>query len=98
MGKANPADSGGQSEMGIDCQKISINDAIIDTINYAQMSEDLIAYAKGARFDLIETLAQKMAEFIRQHYPITQLKLSLEKPGAISQAKTVGVVIEREFV
>ncbi|MFA6036489.1 MAG: dihydroneopterin aldolase [Legionellales bacterium] len=85
-------------EMGIDCKKISETDDIHATLNYALMSEQLIAFAKQARFELIETLAQKIAEFIHQHYPsIKHLKLSLEKPGALAKVKTVGVVIERDF-
>lgn len=86
-------------EMGIDCKKISETDDIHATLNYALMSEQLIAFAKQARFDLIETLAEKIAEFIHAHYPsIKQLKLSLEKPGALAHAKTVGVVIERNYI
>lgn len=85
-------------EMGIDCQKISVTDSIEFTHNYALLSEQLIAYAKVAKYDLIETLAEKLAQFIHQEYPmITQLKLTLEKPGAIAHAKTVGVIIERTY-
>ncbi len=85
-------------EMGIDCKTISLTDSIESTHNYALLSEQLIAFARVAKYDLIETLAEKLAQFIHQEYPmIKQLKLSLEKPGAIPHAKTVGVIIERTF-
>lgn len=85
-------------EIGIDCQKISVVDSIDAAINYAQLAETLINHARSVRYDLIETLAEKLADFIHHEYPmIKQLKLSLEKPGAIPNVKAVGVTIEREY-
>lgn len=85
-------------EMAVDCKKISLSDSILDTPNYAQMSDELITFAGQQNCHLIETLAEKIAQFIHQQYPtIKQLKLTLEKPGAILRAQTVGVVIERDY-
>ena len=44
---------------------------------------------------MIETLAQRMATFLMSNYQIPWLKLSIGKPGAVHNADTVGVVIER---
>ena len=85
-------------EMGVDCAHISKSDDIAATLDYVKLSDDLKRFAGEAKFDLIETLVEKMATFIHQHYPdIKHLKLTLEKPGALPGAKTVGVVIERTF-
>ncbi|MGA2654677.1 MAG: dihydroneopterin aldolase [Gammaproteobacteria bacterium] len=85
-------------EIGIDCTAISKSDDIGSTLNYALLSEQLIAFAHTQKNDLIETLVEKLAQFIHQEYPmIKQLKLSLEKPGAIPNAKTVGITIERIY-
>jgi FolB domain-containing protein len=84
-------------EMGIDCQIISQDDRIHSTIDYVTLTTQLTNLAATLRCELIETLVEKIADYIHQHYPaILYLKLSLEKPGAISGA-TVGVVIERNY-
>jgi 7,8-dihydroneopterin aldolase/epimerase/oxygenase len=85
-------------EMGIDCKQIAQTDALNATIDYVQMVDKLTAFAASAKFDLIETLIEKIAQFLHQHYSvIKQLKISLDKPGAMAQAKTVGVMIERIY-
>ncbi len=85
-------------EMGIDCARISLNDAIEATIDYAVLVDKLTAFAATAHCQLIETLAENMATFIHQHAPqIKHLKLSLEKPGALAKVRKVGVIIERAF-
>ncbi len=86
-------------EIGLDCKKIALTDKIETTVNYALLAEQLSAFAIDERNELIETLAEKLAKFIHQNHPtISQLKLSLEKPGAIPGAKSVGVIIERKYI
>jgi dihydroneopterin aldolase len=78
-------------ELETDCKKISATDDINMAINYAELSERVQAYVAGTSFQLIETLAQNIAELIQNEFGVQKLTLTLYKPGAVPTAKTVGV-------
>ena len=84
-------------EMQVDAAQIGQSDDLAQTVDYAAMAEKLGVFASGQSFKLIETLVEKLAEHIHQHFAVKQLKINLQKPGAVPQAKSVGVVIERTF-
>jgi dihydroneopterin aldolase len=44
---------------------------------------------------LLETLAERMAAFLMSQFHIPWLQLTIGKPGAVHNAATVGVEIER---
>jgi dihydroneopterin aldolase len=48
-----------------------------------------------SRFGLVETLAERCAEIVMREFGVQWLRLKLSKPGAVSAAKNVGVIIER---
>lgn len=72
------------------------NDTLAETIDYADISEKLTAFISQSKFNLIEKLADSICEWLFNHYPMQKIQLTLRKPNAIPQAKTVGVIIERE--
>ena len=44
---------------------------------------------------LLETLAERLAAYLRTQFNIPWLRLTIGKPGAVHNAITVGVEIER---
>ena len=50
---------------------------------------------ENSQFQLIETLAEKVAALILEEFPVTFVELRLSKPGAIRGSDNVGVVIFR---
>lgn len=65
------------------------------TINYQQLHDQLLEFAKAEKTLLLETLATNIANFIFANFPTTKLWLKLAKPTALKQASNVGVIIER---
>ena len=82
-------------EMGTDIRTAAASDTIDDTLNYKAVSKRIIAFVEGNRFQLIETLAEKIAELLLKEFKLPWLKLTVSKPGAVSAAGNVGVIIER---
>ncbi|WP_293368674.1 dihydroneopterin aldolase [Nevskia sp.] len=82
-------------EMGVDIREAAASDRIRDAVDYSAVADEIIKLAAARRFQLIETLAETIARMVFERFPITTLRLSIGKPGAIDTAKTVGVRIER---
>lgn len=82
-------------EMGVDIREAAASDRIRDAVDYSAVADEIIKLAAARRFQLIETLAETIARKVFERFPITTLRLSIGKPGAIDTAKTVGVRIER---
>lgn len=82
-------------ELGTDIQPASKTDDLVLTLDYAAISARVIEYIQAAEFQLIETLAENVAQLLMIEFSIPWLKLTLYKPGAVSDAETVGVIIER---
>lgn len=82
-------------ELGTDIRGAASDDALAHTLDYAAISQRVIAIAQQDVVELLETLAEKVASSLMQEYGIPWLRLTLHKPGAVPQARSVGVRIER---
>lgn len=82
-------------EMAADNQRAATTDAIEDALDYKAVSKRLISFVGAAEFFLVETLAERCAEIVRNEFDVPWLTLRLDKPGAVTGSKSVGVMIER---
>ena len=82
-------------EMAFDNRKPASTDTIEDTLDYKAVSKRLIAFVEGSHFELVETLAERCAQIVREEFRVPWLRLKLSKPGAVRGSKAVGVIIER---
>ncbi|MDH5737106.1 MAG: dihydroneopterin aldolase [Gammaproteobacteria bacterium] len=82
-------------EMAWDIQRAAQTDNIEDTLDYKAVSKRLIEYIESSSFFLVESLAEKSAEIILKEFNVSHVRLKLSKPGALSSARDVGVIIER---
>lgn len=82
-------------EMATDIQKAAASDHIDDTLDYKAVSKRLIDFVEKSEFQLVETLAERITEIIRNEFSVPWVKLRLNKKGAIRGAQDVGVMIER---
>jgi dihydroneopterin aldolase len=71
------------------------HDELAKTLDYADISEKISLFANENPVDLLETLAERLASYLMLTFHIPWLKLSIGKPGAVHNASTVGVEIER---
>ena len=82
-------------EMGTDIRRAAATDRIEDTLNYKAVAKRIIAFVEESRFELVETLAERIAELVMQEFGVPWLRLTLGKPGAVRRSREVGIVIER---
>lgn len=82
-------------EMGTDIRRAANSDNIEDTLNYKAVAKRLMSYVGESEFELVETLAEKIAEMIMTEFKVPWLHLSINKKGAVRGVRDVGVIIER---
>ena len=82
-------------EMTFDCKRAAKTDAIEDTIDYKKITKGIIKFVEESEFQLQETLAEGIADLVKNEYKVDSLKLRVSKPGALRHAEDVGVIIHR---
>ena len=82
-------------EMAFDNRKPAATDHIEDTLDYKAVSKRLIKFVGESEFGLVETLAERCCEIILGEFAVSNVKLKLSKPGAVTGARAVGVILER---
>ena len=82
-------------ELASDNRAAAATDGIADAVDYDAISKRVLAYVQASEFELIETVAERVAEIILTEFNIPWLRLKLGKPGAVAEAEDVGVIIER---
>ena len=82
-------------EMGTDITRAAASDAIEDTLDYKAVTKRLIEFVEASEFQLVETLAERCAAIVIDEFGVPWVRLSLNKIGALSAARDVGVIIER---
>lgn len=82
-------------ELAADNRRAAASDEIGDALDYAALSARVLAYIEESEFQLIETLAEQVAALVMAEFGVPWLRLRLAKPGAVAQARDVGVLIER---
>ena len=82
-------------EMATNIRKAAATDLIEDTLNYKAVAKRVITFVEDSSFQLVETLAERVAELILEEFSVPWLRLTLNKAGAVRGAQGVGVIIER---
>ncbi len=82
-------------EMGADIARAAKTDHIDDTLNYKAVAKRLISFVGDSEFELVETLAERVASIILNEFDVPWVKVKINKRGAIRGARDVGVIIER---
>jgi len=82
-------------EMGADIRRAAKTDSIDDTLNYKAVSKRVQQFVADSEFQLVETMAEKIAEVVLSEFELPWIQVRVSKPGAIRGAKDVGVQICR---
>ena len=82
-------------EFDADVGSAASRDRIEDATDYRAVKKRLVSFVADSRFRLVETLAERIAEILLSEFGISWLRLRVGKPGALSGADDVGVIIER---
>lgn len=82
-------------EMGADVARAAASDDIEAALDYKAVAKRLTSFVEESEFQLVETLAERCAAIVREEFGVPWVRLTLNKVGAVSGARDVGVVIER---
>ena len=82
-------------EMGADVRRAASCDRIEDTLDYKQVSKRLLQFIGDSQFQLVETLADRIAEVVITEFSVPWVRVRLNKQGAIRGSRDVGILIER---
>ncbi len=82
-------------DMAADIRRAADSDDIEHTLDYKAVAKRLIAFVEESEFQLVETLAEKVAAILLEEFGIPWVRVRVNKTGAVRGARDVGVVIER---
>lgn len=72
-----------------------ISDKLADTVSYAEIIDGIRGLIATGRINLVETLAERIAELCLAHDRVRRVEVRVEKLDVYPDAGGVGVVIER---
>ena len=70
-------------------------DKVENTINYQTICQRLVAHIAASEVELVETLAEQIADIIRGEFGAAWVEVTVHKPAAVRGTRDVGVRIER---
>lgn len=82
-------------EFPADIKKAARRDRIEDALDYKKITKHTLAFVSKSEYFLIETLAEALAGSLLKNFKLPQVKIRLSKPGALRNARNVGVEIIR---
>lgn len=82
--------------MWTDTAAAARSDDIADAVNYRTVAKSIISHVEGGKPMLVERLAQEIADIcLGTDERITETEVTVEKPGALRFARSVGIAIRR---
>lgn len=82
-------------DLAADVRKAAASDSIEDTLNYKSLAKRLISFVGDGQFNLVETVAERVAAIILDEFDVKWVRVCVNKQGAVRGARDVGVIIER---
>ncbi len=82
-------------ELVTDVRAAASADKIEGACNYRSVSKSIIRMVEASSYFTVEKLATEIAHLILEEHPVEEVTVSVEKPGALRFARSVGVTITR---
>lgn len=84
--------------MWADTTRAAATDDIDDAVNYKTITKRIIAHLEEGEPMLVERAVQEVADICLEDQRVEQVEVTLEKPGALRFARSVGISIIRSRV
>lgn len=81
-----------------DTRQAGLSDNIDDTVNYRTIAKQMIAHVEQGKPLLVERLVQELADICLVNPRVKKVVITVEKPGALRYARSVGIRITRSRV
>ena len=83
-------------ELVTDIRAAASGDNIEGACNYRSVSKSIIQMVEASSYFTVEKLATEIAHLVLEEHPVEEVTVSVEKPGALRFARSVGVTITRK--
>jgi D-erythro-7,8-dihydroneopterin triphosphate epimerase len=83
--------------LALECSlsKAGRSDRIDHTVNYKLVRDRIVRMVEASEYELIESLAEKVAELCLEDRRILRFSVTVDKPGALTRARSVAVEVQR---
>ncbi|MFF3288954.1 dihydroneopterin aldolase [Streptomyces sp. NPDC003023] len=68
--------------LGLDTRPAAADDDLVKTVHYGVVAEEVVAVVEGDPVDLIETLAERIAQVCLKHDVVEEVQVVVHKPDA----------------
>ena len=82
-------------ELLLDLSRAASSDDIAHTVDYKDLKNRIVDMVEASEFLLIEKLAQRIADLCLQQRLVEEVTVTLDKPDALTRARSVAVCITR---
>ena len=81
----------------LDLSPAALSDDLGNTVHYGELAEEVVAAVANDPVDLIETVAERVAQVVLAHTPVERVEVTVHKPQAPISVEfdDVAVTIER---
>lgn len=76
-------------------RKAGKSDRLEDTVDYKALKNMIVDFVEKGKFNLIEAVAEGVAKICLSNPCVSGVRISIDKPGALTRAESVAVEIER---
>lgn len=81
--------------MTADTRPVAAADSLDGGLNYRTVTKEVIALVEGSGFHTVEKLAEEIARLVVTGHAVGSVQVTVEKPGALRFARSVGVTVVR---
>ena len=71
-------------------------DELDDTVDYKAIKEKIVALVEKSEFNLIESMANQIADICLEDLKVIRVSVTVDKPGALRFARSVAVETTKE--
>ena len=82
-------------EMAADTTAAAKSDDLNDDLDYKEVAKRVIERVENNEDLLVEKLANDLVDMIQDDFSVSWVRLKLQKLGAVTGSKSVGVILER---
>lgn len=97
--RVNPQEILVNATLWVDTTPAAASDSIDDAANYRTITKAMIAHIESGEPMLVERLVAELADLVFATEPrVREVEITVEKPGALRFARSVGITIRRSRV
>lgn len=85
-------------ELSYDMSKPCRTDNLFDAVDYSAVERDVVEMVEQSSFQLLEALAQSVADLCLSYEQVQKVKVRIDKPAAAVRARAISLEIEREKI